>query len=101
MTTVRIYQPSKTAMQSGKKKTKEWRVEFETRDPLLTEPLMGWVASDDMSQELQLSFSTLREALEFVKAKGVSYTVYSPGAVDVAAKSYATNFTNPRVRGEC
>lgn len=99
MTTVRIYQPSKTAMQSGKKKTRKWRVEFETKDPLLTESLMGWVAAYDMSQELQLSFSTLREALEFAKAKGVSYTVYNPRSVSVTPKSYATNFTCPRVRG--
>jgi hypothetical protein len=99
MTTVRIYQPSKTAMQSGKKKTRKWRIEFETKDPLLTEPLMGWVAAYDMSQELQLSFPTLREALEFAKEKGVSYTVYNPSTRVVAPKSYATNFTNPRVRG--
>ena len=51
MTTVRIYQPCQSAMQAGKRKTKEWRVEFETRDPLSPDPLMGWVSSIDMKEE--------------------------------------------------
>ena len=56
MTRVRIYQPSKSAMQSGWRKTKRWLVEFETEDPLTPEPLMGWVKSYDMTQELRFSF---------------------------------------------
>ena len=99
MTTVRIYQPSKTSMQSGKGKAKEWRVEFETTDPLIAEPLMGWIASQDMSQELRLSFPTLEEALHFAKSKDIRYTVSTPPRIDVVPKSYGTNFTCPRMRG--
>jgi len=100
MTTVRIYQPAKTAMQSGLAKTKEWRVEFETHDPLIAEPLMGWVASNDMTQELHLEFSTLGEALRYAINHGFSYTVSTPPKVlSIVPKNYAWNFTNPRVRG--
>lgn len=99
MTTVRIYQPSKTAMQSGKGKTKRWHVEFETNDPLTAEPLMGWAQSYDMSQELRLTFSSLSEALHFVTAKGFSYTVCNPCQPSIVPKTYASNFTSPRIRG--
>jgi ETC complex I subunit conserved region len=100
MTTVRIYQPSKTAMQSGKGKTKDWVVEFETRDPLIAEPLIGWVQSFDTHQQLHLSFQSLDEALQYAKSKGFSYTIYNPSQVTITPKSYATNFTCSRVRGD-
>ena len=99
MTRVRIYQPSKTAMQSGKRKTKEWLVEFETEDPLVAEPLIGWVASYDMSQELRLSFPSLAEALHFASINGFSYVVCNPSKISKVTKNYAFNFTCPRVRG--
>lgn len=99
MTTVRIYQPSKTVMQSGKGKTKKWLLEFETADPLIAEPLMGWVESYDMSQELQLSFSSLSKAIDFAIGNGLSYTVYNRCKISTKPKTYAFNFTCPRVRG--
>ena len=99
MTRIRIYQPSKTAMQSGWRKTERWLVEFETNDPLTTEPLMGWVKSSDMTQELHLFFPSLSEALHFAMINGFSYTVCNPSQVYLVPKNYAFNFTNPRVRG--
>ena len=99
MTSVWIYQPSKTAMQSGKGKTKGWRVEFETNDPLRPEPLMGWIASNDMSEQLHLPFLSLEEAIQFAKAKGLRYTICNPTQVSLIPKSYAANFTCPRIRG--
>lgn len=99
MTTVRIYQPPKTAMQSGKGKTTLWLMELETADPLTTEPLMGWVASYDMSQELRLSFPSLEAALQFAKLKGFSYRICNPCKIFMTPKNYASNFTDPRIRG--
>lgn len=99
MTTVRITKPSKTAMQSGKAKTKAWRVEFETRDPLTPEFLMGWVASRDTNEQLHLDFSSLEEALQYAKSRNFNYTVTSPTFIEHPSKSYGINFTNPRIRG--
>lgn len=98
MTTVRIYQPCQSAMQAGKRKTKEWRVEFETRDPLRPDPLMGWVSSVDMKEELQLSFPSLEEALQYAKAKGFQYKIYNPAQNSLHPKTYGTNFTCARMR---
>jgi NADH dehydrogenase (ubiquinone) Fe-S protein 4 len=38
---VRIYRPSKNAMQSGTDNTNHWEIEFETRERW-ENPLMGW-----------------------------------------------------------
>ena len=78
MTTVRIYQPSKSAMQSGKGALKKWIVTFEPEAPLLPDPLMGWNSSRDMSQELHLSFFSLEKAIEFAKVRDLSYTICNP-----------------------
>jgi len=99
MRTVRIYHSYQTAMQSGKGKTKKWIMEFETDDPLTPEPLVGWVQSSDMTQQLYLSFNSLEEALHFAKVKDFAYTVSNPCQILTVPKNYAFNFTNPRVRG--
>ncbi len=99
MATVRIYQPCKTAMQSGKGQTKAWVVEFETPDPFLADPLMGWISSFDMRQELHLSFPSLKEALHFAKTRDLHVTICTPPKVSVVPKSYGMNFTCSRMRG--
>lgn len=99
MTTVRIYQPCKTAMQSGQKKTNHWLVEFETQAALKTDPLMGWVSSSNTRDQLHLFFPTLEEAIQFAKIKGLQYTISNPPRVFLKPKSYENNFTCPRVRG--
>lgn len=100
MTTVRIYQPCRSAMQSGKGKTKGWVLEFETRDPLKPDPIMGWTSSKDMRAELHLPFQSLEDALCYAKANGFSYTIYNSTHNSVSPQSYGTNFTCARVRGE-
>jgi hypothetical protein len=50
----RIYKPAKTAMQSGKARTKEWVLDYEPEVPRKIEPLMGWTASGDMRHRSKL-----------------------------------------------
>lgn len=99
MTTIRIYQPSKTTMQSGKGKSNLWRVEFETQDPFERDPLMGWMSSRDTLKQLRLYFSSLEKAIDFAKEKGDSYTIYNPTEITSPPKSYETNFTCVHMRG--
>ncbi len=56
----RIYQPAKTAMQSGFGNTKGWVLDFEPETPRRVEPLMGWTSSSDMRQQLRLRFEVER-----------------------------------------
>src|SRR3546814_8303487 len=46
----RIYQPTKTAMQSGKALTRQWRLDYDTAGSRFVEPLMR---SEEHTSELQ------------------------------------------------
>lgn len=88
----RIYRPTKTAMQSGRGRTKEWVLEYEQISSRFIEPVMGWTGSDDMRQELKLRFKTAEEAVAYAKRKGLEYDLVTPNETVVKPKSYADNF---------
>jgi NADH dehydrogenase ubiquinone Fe-S protein 4 len=56
----RIYKPSRTAMQSGTAKTKEWVLEYEPEAPRVVEPLMGRTSSSDTKQQIRRRFDSER-----------------------------------------
>ena len=56
MNKAKIYQPTKTAMQSGLGKIENWILEFETENTGIN-PLMGWESSIDTLSEVKLKFS--------------------------------------------
>jgi len=88
----RIYQPARTAMQSGKARTKKWVLEYEPERPREIEPLMGWTASADMRQQLNLDFDTLDEAVAYAKKHAIPYQVFEPHKPVAKTKSYSDNF---------
>ena len=51
---VRIYQPSRNAMQSGVARTKGWVLEFVREDHPSLDPLMGWTTSEDTQSQVRL-----------------------------------------------
>ena len=58
MKKAKIYIPTKTAMQSGRGKIKDWVLEFETKDPSIN-PLMGWETSTDTMEAVSYTHLTL------------------------------------------
>ena len=97
MTTVNIYRPSKTAMQSGSGKTRQWMLEFEPGAPKLADPLMGWLGSSDTQSQVRLKFDSREAAVAFAERNGLAYRVLEPNARRVRPKSYAENFSYQRV----
>ena len=93
----RIYQPAKTAMQSGRAKTHRWVLEYEPATPRRPEPLMGWISSGDTLNQIRLRFETEEEAIAFAQRKGLDYTVERPQERHVTPRNYADNF-RPRPR---
>ena len=77
MKKAKIYIPSKTAMQSGRGKTKKWVLKFESRHGV-TNPLMGWESSDDTMSEVVLEFSTKEKAEEYAKNNNIRYELVEP-----------------------
>ena len=91
MKRAKIYIPSKTAMQSGRGKTKKWILAFETKNTK-TNPLMGWESGEDTLSEVVLKFSSKEKAIEYAKKNNIVYQVIEPKKSNFIIKSYADNF---------
>lgn len=89
---VRIYRPSKSAMQSGRSNIRKWVLEFEPSDGLQSDSLMGWSGSHDTSRQLKLYFPSKEDAIAFAKRRGLTYRTQEPRERVVQAKTYADNF---------
>jgi ETC complex I subunit-like protein len=96
MARVRIYQPAKTAMQSGTAKTRAWVLEYEPATPREPDPLMGWASAGDTLNEVRIHFDTVEAAVAFAKKRGLDYTVIAPKPRTIRPKSYADNFRYDR-----
>tara|TARA_Y100000590_G_scaffold428806_1_gene540544 strand:+ start:497 stop:784 length:288 start_codon:yes stop_codon:yes gene_type:complete len=91
MKKAKIYKPTKTVMQSGKRNTKYWVLEFDTLDTGVN-PLMGWESSKDTMSEVKLQFSTKNQAIEYAKKNNISYYIVEPQKRKIIKKSYSDNF---------
>ena len=89
---VRIYKPAKSAMQSGKGKTERWVLEYETTSRRAPEPLMGWSASEDTLNQVQLKFDSCEQAIAFAEQKGWQYNVATDRERKVTPRNYGDNF---------
>jgi ETC complex I subunit conserved region len=87
-----IYQPAKTAMQSGLAKTKRWKLEFKPTSGQYVEPLMGWVGQKDTQQQLSLFFDSKEQAVAYAEERGLPYHVKEPHRKAMRPKSYSDNF---------
>lgn len=94
----RIYQPAKTAMQSGTAKTKVWVLEFEPDDAREIDPLMGWTSSDDTQSQVRLRFATRDEAIAYAREQGVEFVVLDPHQrqPNIRMRGYGENFATDR-----
>jgi NADH dehydrogenase ubiquinone Fe-S protein 4 len=94
--TARIYKPARTAMQSGKAKTKEWVLDYEPEQPRMVEPLMGWTSSSDMKQQVRLFFDSKEEAIAYCERHGIGYEIFESKPPKRPRIAYADNFAYSR-----
>ena len=78
-------------MQSGKRNTKKWILEFDTLDTTVN-PLMGWESSKDTMSEVKLDFFTKEEATNYAKKNNIDYYIVEPEKQKTIKKSYTDNF---------
>jgi len=93
MKKVKIYKPTKTAMQSGMRNTKNWILEFDTLNTGIN-PLMGWETSIDTMSEVRLEFKTREQAIKYAKKNNFDYYIIEPKKRKLIKKSYSDNFLN-------
>ncbi len=99
MAEVRIFRPTKTAMQSGRAKTHYWQVEFVPGAREEPDPLMGWAGSPDTLNQVRMRFATKEEAIAFAEREGYAYTVIEDRPAKAPRpKSYSDNFRFDRVQ---
>ena len=94
---VRIYQPAKTAMQSGRANTRQWILEFEPAERRELDPLMGWTSSGDTSRQLRLKFDSREEAVAYAQQRGLAYVLIEQADRKMKPKSYSDNFRFDRI----
>ena len=89
----KIYQPAKTAMQSGKAKTGRWVLEFESEAARRIDPLMGWTSSDETTAgQVRLAFDSKADAVAYAESRMIPFQVIEPAAAAPVAKAYSDNF---------
>ena len=71
----RIYRPVRSAMTSGKARTKKWVLRFDRRTAPFIEPLMGWTGGDDTLTQVELTFPTREAAVAYAQRQGLAYIV--------------------------
>jgi len=92
MTTARIYQRPKNAMQSGRARTGQWVLEFEPAEAKRPDPLTGWAGSGDTRNQLVLAFPTLDAARSYADREGIAYHVIPAPERTLKLQAYADNF---------
>jgi NADH dehydrogenase (ubiquinone) Fe-S protein 4 len=96
MKKAKIYKPTKTAMQSGMRNTKNWLLEFDTLNTGIN-PLMGWESSKDTMSEVKLEFSSREQAINYAKKNNINYYVVEPQKRKIIKKTYSDNFLKKKL----
>ena len=96
MSQVRIYKPTKNAMQSGNGNMRWWIIEFEPEQPLTTDALMGWSGSGDTGRQVRLKFESKEAAIAFATEKNLPYQVQTFKKRHPSPKNYSDNFSFTR-----
>lgn len=94
----RIYQPARTAMQSGTAKTHQWVLEYAPASTREVDPLMGWTSTVDTQTQVRLRFELREAALAYAKQKDIAVDVLEPKVrkANIRPRGYGENFATDR-----
>jgi ETC complex I subunit conserved region len=94
----RIYQPAKSAMQSGTAKAKGWVLEFAPATSREVDPLMGWTSSGDTQTQVRLRFDSREAAEAYAAENDIACDVTEPKARKpiIRPRGYGENFATDR-----
>ena len=98
--TARIYKPSKTAMQSGRKaavsRGHDWILEFPRQSAARPDRLRGWQSSSDTARQVKMRFPDKQTAIIYAETHNIVYQVIEPKSRRVKPRAYADNFSFTR-----
>lgn len=82
-------------MQSGQAK-RPWVLDYTPETPPFIEPLMGYVGSSDMKQQVVLRFDSQSEAVAYAERHGIPYRLIPEQKGRDIQRSYSENFSANR-----
>ena len=88
----KIYKPAKTAMQSGRAKYNKWLLKFSDQKNQIKDTMMGWNGGSNTVSQIELKFSSRKEAINYAKKNRIDYEVLETSERKVINKSYSDNF---------
>jgi hypothetical protein len=92
MAAARIFQRPGNAMQSGKARSDQWVLEFESHRPHLPDPLTGWSGGAETQSQVTIAFPTMAAALAYADKNGIAYHLVPPAERKLRLQAYADNF---------
>ncbi len=94
----RIFQPARTAMQSGTAKARGWVLEFAPASARAVDPLMGWTSSEDTQSQVRLLFDSREAAEDYARTRGIEFEVTEPKPRKpiLRPRGYGENFATDR-----
>ena len=95
----KIYQPTRTAMQSGKAKTKHWVLEYVQPKARFRDAVMGWNGATQTLSQVRLQFDCLEDAISYASRHDVEYYIAPVHKQKFIPKSYAANFSYDKPKG--
>ncbi|MFV0280942.1 MAG: ETC complex I subunit [Rhodoblastus sp.] len=93
----RIFRPTKSATQSGARRTRKWNFVYDPQAPRGHDPLMGWTTSTDMKSQIHLTFDTKEEAIAYAERNAIAYVVEEPQPRSHRTIAYSDNFRPGRI----
>ena len=87
-----IFKPTKSSMQSGTNNSNNWLLTFQHDGSRAIEPVMGWTSSSDTLQEVNLKFSSQKQAIDFALSNELDYEIIEPQQKKPIIRPYASNF---------
>ncbi len=87
-----IFQPSKSAMQSGMGKSDKWCLSNLIANESFINSIFCWTGSSNSEKNLTLFFDTLESAVRYAESKSFKFDVIEPKKRKIIKKSYSRNF---------
>ena len=87
-----IFQPSKSAMQSGTGKSGKWCLSNSAANESFINSIFCWTGSTNPEQNLTLFFDTLESAVRYAESKKLHFEIIETKKRKIIKKSYSKNF---------
>ena len=87
-----IFQPAKSAMQSGIGKSEKWCLSNSVANETFINSVFCWTGSSNPESDIKIFFDDLDSAIRFAKSKKIDFEVINTPRRKVIKKSYSSNF---------